>query len=87
MAQTYSEELVPKIDAVLDTFSGDTIPNIHAALENTEDVVGEIGSAKAKKSFESCKEGTSEVLAAIKELVDVLTKLKEQYVKMDAALN
>ena len=87
MAQAYNDELVPKINAVLDQFTGDTIPQIHAALENTEDVVNEVGSAKAKKSFANCKEGTAEVLKAIEELLESLTKLKEYYAKLDQALN
>ena len=69
MAQAYNDELVPKINAVLDQFTGDTIPQIHTALENTEEVVNEVGSAKAKKSFANCKEGTVEVLKAIEELM------------------
>jgi archaellum component FlaC len=87
MAQAYNDELVPKINAVLDQFTGDTIPQIHTALENTEEVVDEVGSAKAKKSFANCKEGTVEVLKAIEELMESLTKLKEYYDKLDQALN
>jgi archaellum component FlaC len=87
MAQAYNDELVPKINAVLDQFTGDTIPQIHTALENTEEVVNEVGSAKAKKSFANCKEGTVEVLKAIEELMESLTKLKEYYDKLDQALN
>ena len=87
MAQAYNDELVPKINAVLDQFTGDTIPQIHTALENTEEVVNEVGSAKAKKSFANCKEGTVEVLKAIEELMESLTKLKEYYNKLDQALN
>lgn len=87
MAQAYNDELVPKINAVLDQFTGDTIPQIHTALENTEEVVNEVGSAKAKRSFANCKEGTVEVLKAIEELMESLTKLKEYYDKLDQALN
>ena len=87
MAQAYNDELVPKINAVLDQFTGDTIPQLHTALENTEEVVNEVGSAKAKKSFANCKEGTVEVLKAIEELMESLTKLKEYYDKLDQALN
>lgn len=87
MTQAYNDELVPKINAVLDQFTGDTIPQIHTALENTEEVVNEVGSAKAKKSFANCKEGTVEVLKAIEELMESLTKLKEYYDKLDQALN
>lgn len=87
MAQAYNDELVPKINVVLDQFTGDTIPQIHTALENTEEVVDEVGSAKAKKSFANCKEGTVEVLKAIEELMESLTKLKEYYDKLDQALN
>ena len=87
MAQAYNDELVPKINAVLDQFTGATIPQIHTALENTEEVVNEVGSAKAKKSFANCKEGTVEVLKAIEELMESLTKLKEYYDKLDQALN
>ena len=49
--------------------------------------MNEVGSAKAKKSFANCKEGTVEVLKAIEELMESLTKLKEYYDKLDQALN
>lgn len=87
MSQNLNMDLVPKLEAVKDVFGGDTIPNIKAAMEGTEEICKEQGSVKLQKSVAACKEGVYEFLKATEELIETLDKLIEYYNKTNEALN
>lgn len=87
MSQNFNEEFIPKIGAAIEQLQENVIANIKQGLESVVAMADATGSDKFKKSASELEAGTQECMKAAEELVEVLTNVKTQYEKMNAALN
>ena len=87
MSQNLNADFIPKITNCIDAIEDVVKPNIMKGLESNIEMAKATGSEKFMKSAEALDAGVSELLKAADNLLEILTNVRNQYQKINEALN
>lgn len=87
MSQNLNAEFIPKISNCIDAIEDVVKPNIRKGLESNVDMAKATGSEKFMKSAEALDAGVNELLKSADNLLEILNNTKNQYQKINEALN
>lgn len=87
MEQRFSDELVGKLQPVIDLGNDDVFPKMREGAQNTVELAKEIGSASLEKTATALDESAGIMIKNFTELFECLEKLMEYYKRLEQALN